>query len=348
MKTQISETKRASPFLRRLYGYGSASLVFAALLMIGAFSLTYKYAYVRATPEGALTAAQKQIPPFPLGVNPKEESILENPSVDSYFYDQLSNKKDEPGTFSSLMQPLLGKLALLSVYQNLASVSTRILVIEPGERKEQVSEHFGKILEWTDDEKREFLATVVSSEPILFEGKFAPGTYVAARDAKPYEVALLVSDRFSESVVSRYPDQIQNVIPLHDTLVIASLLEREAYDFEDMRYIAGIIWNRLFADMKLQIDATLQYAKGEKSVKSWWPRVIPSDKYIESAFNTYQNEGLPPAPIANPSANAILAALNPRHTDCMYYFHDRKGGFHCSKTYEEHVALLKGYYGQGK
>ena len=66
----------------------------------------------------------------------------------------------------------------------------------------------------------------------------------------------------------------------------------------------------------------------------------PDDKYIESPFNTYSNKGLPPSPIANPSTDAIIAALNPKKTDCMYYFHDRKANFHCSVTYEEHVALL--------
>jgi UPF0755 protein len=100
--------------------------------------------------------------------------------------------------------------------------------------------------------------------------------------------------------------------------------------------------------MRLQIDATLQYAKGSNPQHVWWPKVTPSDKYIASAYNTYKNEGLPPAPIANPSMEAIIAALNPKKTDCMYYFHDKKAGFHCTKTYEEHVALLKEYYGKGK
>ncbi len=341
--------KAPSSIRRRVYGYGAILLFSLTLLVVGIFSYTYEYAYQAATPvEEILVEKVDQTPPFPYGVNPTDESIVENPEVETYFYDQLSNEREEPGTLSSIMRPILGKLTLLSIYQNLASVSTRILVIESGERKEQVADHFGRILKWTDEEEREFLATVISTEPILFEGKFAPGTYVVTREAKPYDVALLVNERFKQGVVSRYPTEVEQVVPLSDTLVIASLLEREAYDFEDMRYIAGIIWNRLFIDMRLQIDATLQYAKGETSVKSWWPRVLPADKYIESTFNTYKHKGLPPAPIANPSANAILAALNPRKTDCMYYFHDRKGGFHCSVTYEGHVTLLKEYYGQGK
>ena len=116
-----------------------------------------------------------------------------------------------------------------------------------------------------------------------------------------------------------------------------------------MRIISGIIWNRLFANMNLQIDATVQYAKANKaSVNSWWPAVLPRDISIKSPYNTYTNPGLPPTPIANPSVAAILAALNPVSTPCFYYFHDKMGQFHCSTTYAEHVALLKKYYGQGK
>ncbi len=169
-----------------------------------------------------------------------------------------------------------------------------------------------------------------------------------ARKAAPDVVIPLITDRFKNEVLSRYGSDVEDIVPLNEALTIASLLEREAYDFEDMRLIAGVIWNRLFIDMNLQIDATLQYAKGSEPTEPWWPRVVPSDKYIASVYNNYKNSGLPPAPIANPSLDSILAALNPRKTDCMYYFHDRHAGFHCAKTYAEHVTLLKQYYGQGK
>jgi UPF0755 protein len=171
---------------------------------------------------------------------------------------------------------------------------------------------------------------------------------VVSIGALPTDVAPLVINRFQDEILSRYPEEVAEQVALHDTLIIASLLEREAYDFEDMRFIAGVIWNRLFIDMNLQIDATLQYAKGAESKRTWWPKPVPNDKYIDSPYNTYQNAGLPPTPIANVSVDAVLAALNPRETECLYYFHDNDSVFHCSITYEEHVASLKKYYGRGK
>jgi hypothetical protein len=284
---------------------------------------------------------------FPVGVNPGEKQILESDEVDAYFEKYIS-KDVTTGSHTSWFHRALGKLALMNWYQNLASLSSKILVIQSGERKEQVANNFAKILNWSDDEKQSFVEAIESSAPELTDGKFFPGTYTVSRGATVDDVVPLVLKRFDEEVLKRYTDTVAESVPLHDALIIASLLEREAYDFTDMRQISGVIWNRLFDGMRLQLDATLQYAKGTHSQDSWWPIVRPSDKYIASAFNTYENIGLPPAPIANPSLEAILAALNPRKTDCMYYFHDKKAGFHCSETYEEHVQLLKQYYGRGK
>ena len=80
----------------------------------------------------------------------------------------------------------------------------------------------------------------------------------------------------------------------------------------------------------------------ESTVKSLYEPLDPQ------AYNTYQNKGLPPGPIATPSMAAVLAALNPKNTDCIFYFHDARGNFHCTENYKEHVRLLKKYYGQGK
>lgn len=289
-----------------------------------------------------------KITTFPHGVVPSLKKISEDPTLNEFVDAHLAPTDGKLSMKSSVMKSIIGRLALSSMFQNLASLSSRILVIVPGERKEEVASHFAKILGWNNHEKDTFLAHVQNELPVLEDGKFFPSTYAVNVGASPEEVAQLVSDKFNTEILSRYSADIESVVPLSDTLILASLIEREAHDFDDMRHISGVIWNRLFVDMRLQIDATLQYAKGTQSSQSWWPRVIPSDKYLASAYNTYKNKGLPPTPIANPSLESIIAALNPKQTDCLFYFHDKKGGFHCTKTYEEHVALLKQYYGKGK
>jgi UPF0755 protein len=98
--------------------------------------------------------------------------------------------------------------------------------------------------------------------------------------------------------------------------------------------------------MPLQLDASLQFARADNPYEpNWWPAVRPADKFIDSEFNTYQNKGLPPEPIANPSVEAIVAALNPIASECIFYFHSRSRDYYCSKTYDEHKAKLSDVYG---
>ncbi len=347
LQTEV-RTPRKSLFFRLciMLGYGAvfASIVAVAFLVLQAKHLVETTALnTDAIPPPVITQIQ-----FPVGVDVAEKEIVENPEVDSFFDTHVSVGTEVSKSHTGWLPRVLGKLALMDWYQNLASLSSRILVIQSGERKEEVAQHFGKILGWTNEQKKEFLSQIESSEPMITEGKLFPGTYTVAKGALPSDVSPLVLDKFATEVVSRYGKDVEAQVPLEDALIVASLLEREAYDFEDMRHISGVIWNRLFTDMKLQIDASLQYAKGSKSEQPWWPRVVPADKYIPSEFNTYKIPGLPPSAIANPSLDAILAALNPKKTDCMFYFHDKNAGFHCTKTYEEHVSLLKQYYGRGK
>lgn len=284
---------------------------------------------------------------FPVGVNLVTKKIKEDPELDWYVSEHLSINVNSTKRLQFL-DKLLVKISKLNWYQNLASSVSRILVIYSGERKEEIADSFAKILNWNKDETSLFINYISEAEPVLSDGKFFPGRYVVPLDATPELVADLVYSQFNTEVLQRYSPEVEAEVPFSDALIVASLLEREAYDFTDMRIISGIIWNRLFIDMPLQLDASLQYARGSKnSEKLWWPIPLPRDKFIDSPFNTYKNKGLPPSPISNPSLEAVIAALNPRSTDCMFYFHGPKGTFYCAKTYDEHVKKLKEVYGRG-
>ncbi|MBI4087040.1 endolytic transglycosylase MltG [Candidatus Kaiserbacteria bacterium] len=332
-------SKKAVRFVPALRKAGGFLLLLA---MIGAGVVSFGTRVLLSEVEQDLPATS-----FPVGIDPVRRMIVENPDAEAYFA-QYGITDLSASARTGWVRRTLAALTHNGLYQMIASPTGRILVILPGERREEVAEHFGDILGWSRDERRAFMYAVASSSPELAEGKFLPRTYEVARGATPAEVAAVVSEQFEKDVLARYGTSTEAVVPLADTLTIASMLEREGKDFNDMRRISGIIWNRRFADMKLQIDATLQYARGSMAGEEWWPRVRSADKYIVSAYNTYRYVGLPPAPIANPSVDGILAALNPKATDCMFYFHDADETFHCTKTYEEHVVLLKQYYGRGK
>jgi len=315
----------------------------AALAGIGFLLETKEFVYQEAE---STQKEQTEITPFPVSVDPETRTIS---NVDLLNGDTIETLAQSESRRESWIRKAIAVLSQKSWYQNLASPVSRIIVIWPGERREEVAEHIGAILRWDETSQAEFLSLIEESEPVLEEGKFYPGEYVVHRGATPAEVAMLIEEKFNERVVERYTDAVARKVPLEDALIIASLLEREASDFQNMREISGVIWNRLFIDMPLQLDATLQYAKANTmQTATWWPAPRPADKFIKSPFNTYANKGLPPGAIANPSTASILAALNPLNTTCLYYFHSAEGEYYCSDTYPEHVEKLKTVYGRGR
>jgi len=150
-----------------------------------------------------------------------------------------------------------------------------------------------------------------------------------------------MEDKFQENLLKLNIKNNDSVLNFEQVVTIASLIQREAAGKRDMRLISGIIWNRLLLNMPLQIDATLQYVNGDDG--KWWPRVKPEDKKIDSPYNTYKNEGLPPGPIASPGIEALEAAMNPAKTDCVFYLHDKAKNIHCSDNYEGHLANINRY-----
>jgi uncharacterized YceG family protein len=286
---------------------------------------------------------------FPVTVNPKSKTITEDEQVNAF----LANKHSllgatvlNSGSFLwNIFENISLTIANTSWYENIASVGNRFVTIKAGMRKEQVANAFGDILKWNSKQKKEFLTPIGTSTLPLTEGSFTPGLYSVALGMTPIEVQSIINERFSDNVLSHYGTSTREIVPINDALIIASLIQRETLSTDGMRLLSGVMWNRLFLGMNLQIDSTLQYAKANKSTEtSWWPKVVPNDKYIASPFNTYKYNGLPPSPIANSSIEAILAALNPIETTCLFYLNDKTGAFHCSDNYKDHLLLIKKYY----
>lgn len=292
---------------------------------------------------------------FPVTVDPQHKLIVESAEVNAFFDTSRSPLQAAVGNignvFASIFDWIVVAIADSPWYQSIAAVNGRFVNITAGMRKEQVTNAFANALAWNAAQKKVFMTAATGASLPLSEGSFSPGVYFVTVGTTPLEAQTLVNERFTKDILSHYGTETASIVPLATALSIASLIEREAGGSEDRRLISGIIWNRLFSNMHLQIDATLQYAKANSTVgggTSWWPRPLPGDMFRKSPYNTYLNPGLPPTPIANPSVASVLAALNPKNTSCLFYFHDAAGQFHCSDTYAGHVALLKKYFGRGK
>lgn len=285
---------------------------------------------------------------FPVTVNPGKKKINENARVNLLLaskYSLFRTAETDERTMRHIVGDLMSVINETQQSANISNAGGKVVVITPGMRKEQVASAFAHALGWNYGERHDFLTPLPGATLPFKEGSFTPGTYIVTKGMSPVDAQAMVNERFTKVVLSNYGTSTEKVVPLKDALIIASIIQRETISTDGMRLISGIIWNRLFMDMNLQIDATLQYSKANNGISStWWPEVVSYDKYLYSPFNTYMHEGLPPEPIANPSVAAILAALNPIETNCIFYFNDPKGNFHCSATYDEHRRLLKEFY----
>ena len=234
-------------------------------------------------------------------------------------------------------------LAKISFYIDLANPSVRIIRVEEGLRKEEVANIMAGKLGWNDAEKNSFINAHLALETANMEGHYFPKTYLISKNENPLAVGNIMFDEFLKQAGKIEKAKNAEIVNEDTALKIASIIQREAGGRSDMRLISGIIWNRIWDGMKLQVDATLQYAKGSEE-DGWWTRVSPEDKNINSSYNTYLHKGLPPSPIANPGVDAIYAAFNPQKTNCMFYLHDKNRKIHCAETYEEHLTNIKKYY----
>ena len=136
--------------------------------------------------------------------------------------------------------------------------------------------------------------------------------------------------KLSKKYLKRYNKEEWNKI-----LTIASIIQKEAANKEEMPIVASVIYNRLKIGMALQMDGTLNY--GKYSHIKVTPKRIKTDK---SRFNTYLNRGLPPYPVCSVSDEAILAALNPKETDYLYFMKNKSGVHDFTSSYQEHLRNI--------
>jgi UPF0755 protein len=126
---------------------------------------------------------------------------------------------------------------------------------------------------------------------------------------------------------------------LYQVLIMASIVEKEVRSTEDMKMVAGIFWNRMSIGMRLESCATLAYLLGVSK-----PVYSLEDTQINSPYNTYRNDGLPPTPIGNPGLRAIEATIYPTKTDYNFFLSRPDNGETVfARTYEEHLANKNRY-----
>ncbi len=275
-----------------------------------------------------------------IGLDLEKQGFIKN-ALSFRIYSQVSqsSKNIKPGSYE-----LTSNLWIPQIINKLLAGPQEIWVTIPeGLRREEVvdkfTESFGLEGTLAVNFKNQFLKLTQVKEGYLF-----PDTYLFPKDITPQTVVKIMEDNFNKKYVSVQNSKTSN-LNKEQTIILASIIQREAITPEDMKGVASVLVNRYNLNSPLGSDVTVEYALGfDKNENSWWKKDLTADDLqINSSYNTRQNVGFPPAPISNPGLVAIKAALNPPQTDYIYYLSDKDGKLHFAKTLEEHNINIEKY-----
>lgn len=185
------------------------------------------------------------------------------------------------------------------------------------------------------------LAERLGVEQDKLEGLFLPETY----SYTPGETDLLILQRAHQEMQQFLDEAWEDRAPglpissPYEALILASIIEKETGIAEERPLIASVFVNRLRRGMRLQTDPTVIYGMGE----DYDGNIRKRDLQTHTAYNTYMIDGLPPTPIAMPSKEAILAALQPAQSDYYYFVAMGEGRHYFSRTLREHNSAVRRY-----
>jgi len=165
------------------------------------------------------------------------------------------------------------------------------------------------------------------------EGFLYPETYLFPVNSPVDSILSMMTGEFFRKM-ARAGIEIGQQDDFYNTLILASIVEKEAGNAEERPIIAGVFERRLRLGMALQSCPTVDYILEKRGIRR--EVLTTHDTQIPSPYNTYQNPGLPPTPISNPQVGSILAALDPVQHNYLYFFADKHGNNVFTTSYEEH------------
>jgi UPF0755 protein len=270
----------------------------------------------------------------------EEKGIIENASVWRYYARLKGADSIQAGDYSIRKGENLGDV--IKILEGGAEVEQGIpLTVPEGLTLKEIAEKVGEL---PGRSAEAFLRAAESGtvrsqyQPANsnnLEGLILPETYFLAKDDDETAILRRMVQAFDETATSLgiANGAARHRLTPYEVVIIASMVEREARLPEERGQISRVIYNRLANNMRLQIDATVLYALGEKKNV-----VLFSDLEINSPYNTYKIDGLPPGPIAAPGRNTLEAAISPTPGPWLYYVLIEENGKHAFATTNEEFA----------
>lgn len=319
-----------------------------ALLLFGCFALATAWLAVYALRSGPETAAGSAVVAIPKGTSLRGiTGILAAAGVleEDIRFPLIAKILGYSGRLRAGEFKLTTGRTPLQVLRQLAGAKPVLhaVTVPEGLRIREIGRIFaeggwcdeGRFLRLSRD--KAFLAELGFGELNSLEGYLFPDTYHLTRDIHgEKELIRLMTRRFREvwAQVAPSPDKAAR---LHEVVIMASMVEKEAAHPEELPLIAGVFHNRLNKGMRLQSDPTVIYG-----IEDYAGNITKKHLQTPTHYNTYTISGLPAGPISNPGKAALQAALNPAPTDYLYFVGKNDGTHQFSRTLEEHnQAVLK-------
>ena len=333
----MSDEKRArNRIVRRI-----TVVILAIFLLVIATGSALAYVFVKRSIEPIDPTSTETVEiEVPLGAGSGyigellEENGLVRSSTIFRFYTRFKNESSfQAGTYTLSPSQSIDELIETLQTGKVIVVPDIKLVIPEGFTIDQVIARLAKMAEIPKEEiseqlsDREYIQSLVNEHEMLteevlqegiyhpLEGYLFPATYEFNKGVTLNEIIdeMLLP---TESMYQEYKDRIADSgRTFHETLALASVVEKEAVSTEDRKEIAGVFENRLNDGMKLQSDPTVWYGTGETSIFTSF-----ADLENDSLYNTYRYEGIPIGPIAAVSRDAFEAVLNPNDTENIYFY----------------------------
>lgn len=193
--------------------------------------------------------------------------------------------------------------------------------------------------------EREVLTALAAVETAA-EGLFFPDTYHFPRGTSDLDILRRAYRTMQEHLQREWENRLPDLpyATPYEALIVASLVEKEAGQVEEMPLIASVFANRLRLGIRLQTDPSVIYGLGERFDGNLRRRDLEAD----GPYNTYTRAGLPPTPIAMPGLAALQSALRPARTRLLYFVARGDGSHHFSASLEEHNRAVARYQLAGR
>lgn len=323
-----------------------ATAILTAIVIGGIISLKVWYEHNLAPVSSSTTTVYFTVEPgsssHVIAENLKQSHLIRNVSVfETYLTANNLRGKLQAGTYS--LSPSLGVRKIVTKMTH-GEIATDLLTILPGKRLDQIKKAFRDAGYSKEEVEDAFKTAHYMGHPALaslpsgatLEGYLYPDSFQKDSNTKAKTIVRQSLDEMNKHLT---PDIVagfkkQN-LSTAQAITLASIVIKETDNVEDMSKVAQVLLTRLKLGMRLQSDVTAFYGAAITGQ--------PESVSVESSYNTYLHDGLPPGPVSNASKEALAAVASPAGTDYLFYVTGDNGTTYFSHTKEEHDAAVRQY-----